>query len=85
MFVNYFDFSFILADQSIWLCWILLIYRHSLCINEMSLLSMIYVPNSSLLCHLSLFMVSPPRAEYFYFHVITFISFIPLQPVGFES
>lgn len=77
VFVNYFDFSFILADQSTWLCWILLIYRHSLCINEMSLLSVIYVPNSSLLCHLSLFMVPPPNRIFLFScnHICQFYSF----------
>lgn len=65
---------------------LVLIYRHSLQIKEICLLSVIYVPNSSRICHWTfVFVYGVCHAENCYVHVIGFIRFLILWPLGFES
>lgn len=66
---------------------LLLIYRHSLQIKEICLLSVIYVPNSSQLCHWPFVFVYGvvSHAENCYFHVIWFTRFLLLWLLGLES
>lgn len=66
---------------------LLLIYRHSLQIKEIRLLSVIYVPNSCQLHHWPFVFVDGvvSHAENCYFHVIWFARFLLLWLLGPES
>lgn len=84
---------FLLADcplycvGSLFFFFLLLTYRHSLQIKEICLLSVIYVPNSSQLCHWPFVFVYSvvSHAENCYFHVIWFTRFHLLWLLGLES
>lgn len=81
---------FLLADCPLYFVgslFLLLIYRHSLQIKEICLLSVIYVPNSSQLCHWPFVFVYGvvSHAENCYFHVIWFTRFLLLWLLGLES